>query len=99
MLEILLNFIMQTILTIVNFVFTPFMNLIFSLFPTVGVYFQHISDFFFQAFTYISTILQWFLFTPSMFVLLFDYFLIKYTIQITIVAIKFAINLYNKFKP
>lgn len=99
MLEMLINFIMQIIITIINFIFSPFMNALFALFPSVGEYFSHITSFFSQAFTYVATILQWFCFSPSMFVLLFDYYIIKYSVHLLIVAIKFAINMYNKLKP
>lgn len=99
MLEILINFIMQIIITIINFIFSPFMNALFALFPSVGQYFTYISAFFSQAFTYVSTIIQWLCLSPSMFVLLFDYFIIKYSVYVLIIAIKFAINMYNKLKP
>lgn len=75
------------------------MNALFALFPSVGVYFSYVVSFFSQAFTYVSTILQWLCFSPSMFVLLFDYYVIKYSIQLLIIAIKFAVNIYNKLKP
>lgn len=99
MLELLINFVMQLIVTIVNFIFSPFMNAIFALFPSVIEYFGYFNAFMSQAFTYVATILQWFCFTPSMFVLLFDYYVIKYSVQILVVAIKFAINIYDKLKP
>lgn len=99
MLEMLIKFIMQIIITIINFIFSPFMNALFALFPSVSTYFYHVFGFLEQGFTYVSCILQWFCFTPSMFVLLFDYYIIKYSIHVLIVAIKFAINIYNKLKP
>lgn len=99
MLEMLINFIMQIIITIIQFIFSPFLNALFALFPSVGQYFGYISSFLGQAFTYVSTVIQWLCLTPSMFVLLFDYFLIKYSVHLLTVAIKFAINMYNKLKP
>lgn len=99
MLELLINVVMQIIITIIEFVFSPFMNALFALFPSVGQYFTYITSFLSQAFTYVSTILNWLLFTNSMFALLFDYFIIKYTIHLLITAIKFAVNMYNKLKP
>lgn len=99
MLEILFNFILSIIVDIINLILSPFLTAFFALFPSVQVYFEHLTNFFNIAFTYISTILQWFCFSPSMFVLLFDYFIIKYSIQILIVAVKFGVNMYNKFKP
>lgn len=99
MLQMLINFIFNIILTIVEVITTPFFNTLFSLFPAVGHYFGYITTFFSTAITYVATILRWFLFSPSMLVLLFDYYVIKYTIHLTIQAVKFTINLYNKLKP
>lgn len=99
MLELLFNFILSIIVNTVNLLLTPFLTAFFALFPSVQIYFDYVTSFFATAFTYVSTILQWFCFTPSMFVLLFDYFLIKYSIQVLIIAIKFGVNMYNKFKP
>ena len=99
MLELLVTFVMNFIVTIVDFLMSPFLNALFALFPSVGQYVSNIHIFLTMAFTYVSTILQWFLFTPSMFVLLFDYFVIKYSIYVLIVSIKFALNIYNKLKP
>lgn len=99
MLQMLINFIFNIILTIVQAITTPFFSGLFALFPTVGQYFTNIMNFFSTALTYVTTILRWFLFEPTMLTLLFDYYVIKFTIHITIQAIKFTINLYNKLKP
>lgn len=99
MLEMLIKFIMQIIVTIIQFIFSPFLNALFALFPAVGQYFNYISSFLSQAFTYVSTVIQWLCLTPSMFGLLFEYFIIKYSVHLLIVAIKFSINMYNKLKP
>ena len=99
MLQMLINFIFNIILTIVETITTPFMTALFALFPAVSTYFGYISTFFTSALTYVTTILRWFLFTPSMLTLLFDYYVIKYTVFLTIQAVKFTINLYDKLKP
>lgn len=99
MLQMLINFVMNIIITIVNFIFSPFILALSALFPSVAQYFTYIFSFFTSAITYVSTILRWFLFQPSMFALLFDYFFIKYSIHILITTIKFAINMYNRLKP
>ena len=99
MLQMLINFIFNIILTIVQAITTPFFTVLFSLFPAVADYFGYISSFFTTALTYVTTILRWFLFSPSMLTLLFDYFVIKYTVHLSIQAVKFTINLYDKLKP
>lgn len=99
MLDIIIQAIMNLIITIANAIFSPFINALFALFPSVGQYFQYIMSFFSSAITYVGTILRWFLFTPSMFALLFDYYVIKYSIHLLLATIKFVINIYNKLKP
>lgn len=99
MLEMLIGFVMNIIVTIIEFLMSPFLNALFALFPSLGEYFNYINVFLSQAFSYVATIIQWLLFTPSMFGLLFDYFLIKYSVHVLVVAIKFAVNIYNKLKP
>lgn len=99
MLQMLINFIFNIILTIVQIVLSPFFNALFALFPAVGQYFSHITEFFSSAIMYVGTILRWFLFTPEMWTLLFDYYVIKYGVYILVVAIKFTITMYNKLKP
>lgn len=99
MLQMLINFIFNIILTIVEAITTPFFSVLFALFPSVGEYFGYISTFFATGLTYVTTILRWFLFTPSMLTLLFDYYIIKYTVHLTIQAVKFTITLYDKLKP
>lgn len=99
MLQMLINFIFNIILTIVQAITTPFFSVLFALFPSVAVYFSYISDFLTTGLTYVTTILRWFLFSPSMLILLFDYYVIKYTVHLTIQAVKFTINLYDKLKP
>lgn len=99
MLQMLINFIFNIILTIVEFITTPFMTTLFALFPDVAQFFNYISSFFSMSVTYVTTILRWLLFSPAMFTMLFDYYVIKYTIFLTVQAVKFTISLYNKLKP
>ena len=99
MLEFLLSFVLNVVTSLVDFIMSPFLSALFSLFPSTAVYFNYIFAFLSSGLTYVSTILQWFLFTPSMFVLLFDYYVIKYSIHLITTSVKFALNIYNKLKP
>lgn len=99
MLQILINFIFNVVLTIIQFVLSPFLLAITALFPDISTVVSSILMFLTQSLTYVTTILRLLLFTPDMFTLLFDYFLIKYSIFGLVSAIKFTINLYNKLKP
>lgn len=51
-----------------------------------------------MALTYVRSILSLLLISDNMIVTLFDYFIVLYTIYLTIIVVKFAINIYNKFK-
>lgn len=95
----LINFIFNIILTIANFVLSPFMSLITSLFPDLSQVILSITNFFSVAITYVSTILHWFFFDKSMWILIFDYYIIKYSIFLLTSAVRFTINIYDKLKP
>lgn len=97
--ETILQIIMNIIITISEIFLSPFMNALYALFPSVSTYFSYINSYLIMAFTYVSTVLQWFLFTPAMFVLLFEYYVVKYAIHLLVLAIKFTVNIYNKLKP
>lgn len=99
MLQILINFIFNVVLTIIQFVLSPFLLAVTALFPDISTVVSSILMFLTQSLTYVTSILRLLLFTPDMFTLLFDYFLIKYSIFGLVSAIKFTVNLYNKLKP
>lgn len=99
MLQMLITFVMNIIITIIQAIFTPFLTALFALFPSLSTYFTYITNFLTTGLQYVGTCLNWLCFDTSMFTLLFDYFLLKYSIHLLIQAIKFAINMYNKLKP
>lgn len=99
MLQILINFIFNVVLTIIQFILSPFLLAVTALFPDISTVVSSILMFITQALTYVTTVLRLLLFTPQMFTLLFDYFFIKYSIFGLVSAIKFTVNLYNKLKP
>ena len=99
MLQILINFIFNVVLTIIQFILSPFLLAVTALFPDISTVVSSILMFLTQSLTYVTTILRLLLFTPDMFTLLFDYFVIKYSIFGLVSAIKFTVNLYNKLKP
>lgn len=77
---------------------SPILAVIFGLFPSLESYFSYITTFLGYCFTYVRSILSLLLITDSMITALFDYFLILYSIYLTILAIRFGITVYNKFK-
>lgn len=77
---------------------SPILGVIFTLFPSLANYFTYITNFLNMCFTYVRSILSLLLISDTMISALFDYFIILYSIHLTIIAIKFAITIYNKFK-
>lgn len=98
MINAILTGIFNLIISLFNALVSPFISAITSLFPSLGTFFTHITNFLTLACTYVRSVLSLFLITDSMILTIFNYFAILYTIHITILAIKFAINIYNKFK-
>lgn len=81
-----------------DLLFSPILSAIFTLFPSLSTYFSYITNFLNMCFTYVRSILSLLLINDTMITALFDYFLILYSIYLLVLAIRFAINIYNKFK-
>lgn len=77
---------------------SPILTAIFALFPSLEGFFTHVSDFLTMAFTYVRSALSLLFINDTMITTLFDYFIILSSIHLTVLAIKFAITIYNKFK-
>lgn len=98
MINLLIKGIFWVITQLFNAIFSPIFSIIFTLFPALGQYFNYITSFLSSALTYVRTCLSLLLINDNMILALFDYFVIIYTIHITLLAIRFAINIYNKLK-
>lgn len=98
MINAIITGIFNLITNLFNTLLSPVLSVITSLFPSTQNLFSSISDFFSYAFYYTSFCRDLLLIPVAAFTLLFDYFVIKYTIRITVIAVKFALNIYNKFK-
>ena len=81
-----------------DLLFSPILSVIFTLFPSLSSYFSYITNFLSMCFTYVRSILSLLLINDTMITALFDYFLILYSIYLIVLTIRFAINIYNKFK-
>ena len=77
---------------------SPIILLITALFPNLSDMFSHLSTFLGYCFTYVRSILSLLLINDTMITTLFDYFIILYSIYLIVLAIRFGINIYNKFK-
>lgn len=81
-----------------DFLLSPIIFAITSLFPSLTDLFSHLSYFLSLCFTYVRSILALLLIDDTMITTLFDYFIILYSIYLIVLAVRFAINIYNKFK-
>lgn len=99
MVEAILKGFLFLVQTLYNMILSPILNGIISLFPGVSTYFTYILNFFQYAMAYVVTVRELILFPRALMVILFDYFLIKYSIHIILIGVRFAINVYNKLKP
>ena len=98
MINAIINGIFKLILLLANTLMSPIVSAATVLFPAVDTYFGYINIFLGYALTYVGTILDLFLVPRSALILLLDYFLICYSIYLIAITLKFAINIYNKFK-
>ena len=99
MLNLLINFIFKTITGLFNLILSPFIAGITALFPSVNTYFNYISSFLNIALTYSTSALHLCLIPIGAITLLFDYLLIKYSIYLISIGIKFAMKVYTTLKP
>lgn len=99
MLDTLVTFVFYIITSVYNLLFSPFLNLIFSLFPSIGALIGHISSFLDTILTYFSSVLSLMLIPRAALILLFDYFAIKYSVYLVKLTIKLGVKIYNIFKP
>lgn len=98
----MINAIVKGIFSLINTLFSallsPIISVITALFPSTATFFSSISVFLSYCFTYIRSILQLLCIDDTIIIAFFDYLVILYTIYTTVIVIKFAITVYNKFK-
>ena len=99
----MINAIMKGIFNLISMLFnallSPIVLLITSLFPATQTFINSINTFLNYGFTYIRSILTLLCIPDTVIIGLFDYLIILYSIYTTIIIIRFAITIYNKFKP
>lgn len=90
--------IIKFIIKLMNIILMPFVSIVTGLFPEVTVFFNHITSFLNQALTYVGLILDLFLVPRGAVALLFNFWIISYSIYLAILSVKFFVNVYQKFK-
>lgn len=98
MINLLIKGIFWVITQLFNAILSPVFTIVFALFPSLGQYFNYITQFLQMCLTYVRTCLSLLLINDTMIVALFDYFIILFTIHTTLLAVRFALKIYNKFK-
>lgn len=99
LLGILLSTVFIIISQIVQSFMAPFISVILGMFPSLSPAVANILNFLDTFTVYVTTILRWFLFTPAMWLMIFDYYFIKFSIWVLASAIRVALKLYNILKP
>ena len=98
MINAIIKGIFNLITSLFNALLSPIISVITSLFPALDSFFGYVSSFLSYGFTYVRSILSLLCISDTLIIALFDYFAILYTIHITVLVIRFAITIYNKFK-
>lgn len=99
MINKLIEGIFYIITKIFSIIFTPFFTALFTLFPSLSSYVDYVIAFVDLMGNY-NGVFQTILFLPSGYLLaIFDYLLIKYSIYLLAISVRFIINVYNKLKP
>lgn len=104
MLNIIIKAVFFVITKLFSIILSPILAVILALFPDLSVITtgatQFMTVYMFPYVTFALQMLENLVFLPHFLVVfLFDYFLIKYTIYITIQAVRFGLQVYNKLKP
>lgn len=99
----MINAIIKGIFFVINLIFSlimsPFISLISALFPDLANAITNVTSYFTTIVQFIPLALDFLMIPREAVIFLFDYYLIKYTIYLTIIIIKATMNIYRKFKP
>lgn len=99
MINAIINGIFWLITQLFNLILTPFVAAIVALFPDLATVINSITSFFSYASQYAVTVCRLLLIPQGAIMLLLDFFLIIFSIQLIRKAISLVITIYNKFKP
>lgn len=98
MIGAIINGIFSLVLKLANFIVSPLVSGILALFPSLGTYLGYITSFLSYSLTYIPFALDLSMIPRQAVVLLFDYYIIKYSVHLLKQAVSFTIKIYNYFK-
>lgn len=98
MINAIVSGIFKLITNLASLLVTPFISAMLALFPSLQPILSNIISFLSQMVTYVPLLLDLMLIPKTAVVLLFDYFLIKYSVHLLQQAISFTVRIYNYFK-
>ena len=104
MFNMLIKLVFTIITKLFSIILSPILSIVLTLFPDLSeittTALSFFNDYVYLYISFLIKMLEHLVFLPHWIVVfLFDYFLIKYTIYITVQAVRFAIQVYNKLKP
>lgn len=97
--NIVISILFGIVSTINNLFLAPLIYAILVIFPDMSNYINYFIYFLNDASTYVSTILRLLLFNRTMMLVLFTYFVMKWTIWVASCAIRSVLKVYNILKP
>lgn len=98
MFQALFNGIFKIIMRLFNALLSPVVSAVVAVFPAVKYPFRYINRFLNRFINFVPFILELLHIPRSALVSLFDYFVVCSTIYYSVIAIRFALNIYNKLK-
>lgn len=98
MINAIIKGLFSIITKIANVILSPIIAVITALFPDLGVAITNVMSYMVLMVTYIPLALDFMMIPRDAIVFLFDYYVIKYTIYLSVRAVKSAITVYNKLK-
>lgn len=99
MFNLLFKFIFSLINKVFSILLSPFITAITVLFPDLSNVASSITTFISYGVTYISFARDLLLIPTGALSMLFSYYLIKYSVYLINISIKFIVNVYNTLKP
>lgn len=98
MINAIIKGIFSLITKIASMILSPIIAVITALFPSLGIALTNVIAYFVLMFRFIPLALTFMMIPREAMIFLFDYYIIKYTIYISVRAVKSAIVVYNKLK-
>lgn len=99
MINAIINAFLWLVMQLFSLILTPVISAITVLFPATSSLFGYINTFLDSAFTYANYALLCFHIPQQAMIIFFDYLLVKYSIFLIRLGVKFAVTVYDKFKP